>query len=123
MVVWVTETPRREFFYVDDIAAATVRLMSARHCTSASGSATGYPGRIVFDASKPDGMPHKLSISRGILRRPSPAISRWPEAVAVLPAALIATPERRVDSADLIAPRQIVKRFLVRFPPHGGRLD
>jgi GDP-L-fucose synthase len=77
VVVWGTGTPRREFLHVDDLAAAAVHLMSVydepgivnvgagvdlsiRELAEMIGSVTGYPGRIVFDASKPDGMPRKL---------------------------------------------------------------
>jgi GDP-L-fucose synthase len=85
VVIWGTGTPRREFLYVDDMAAASVFVMSLdkvtydsetspmqSHINVGSGSditiaelakvvakATGYPGQIVFDTSKPDGAPRK----------------------------------------------------------------
>lgn len=84
--IWGTGTPRREFLYVDDMAAASVYVMNLSqedyaaqvqpqlsHINVGSGSdvtiaeladavarATGYAGRIVFDADKPDGAPRKL---------------------------------------------------------------
>ena len=87
VVVWGTGQARREFLHVDDMAAGCVHLMSLPEnefngITSAnaaplinigSGSdisirelaeliadIVGYRGRIVFDASKPDGTPRKL---------------------------------------------------------------
>ena len=77
VVVWGTGTPRREFLHVDDFAAAAVYLMSVyedariinvgagvdlsiRELAEMIGEVTGYSGRLVFDAAKPDGMPRKL---------------------------------------------------------------
>jgi GDP-L-fucose synthase len=86
VAIWGTGTPRREFLYVDDMAAASVYVMNLSpedyaaqvqaqlsHINVGSGSdvtiaeladavarATGYAGRIVFDAGKPDGAPRKL---------------------------------------------------------------
>ena len=76
-VVWGTGTPRREFLHVDDLADATVFLM--RHYSDEKiinvgtgqdqtildlarrvAEAVGYTGKIVMDASKPDGTPRKL---------------------------------------------------------------
>lgn len=76
-VVWGTGTPRREFMHVDDLADAAVFLMlhysaaeivnigtgtdvSIRELAELLQRAVGYRGRIVFDASKPDGTPRKL---------------------------------------------------------------
>ncbi len=85
VVVWGSGTPRREFLYVDDMAAACVFLMGLdkktydkhiepmqSHINVGSGSdvtiaelakavseAVGYKGEITFDSSKPDGSPRK----------------------------------------------------------------
>jgi GDP-L-fucose synthase len=76
-VVWGTGTPKREFLYVDDLAHACVFLMEKGYAgpllNIGTGSdvtiaelaelvarVVGYDGRIVFDASKPDGTPRKL---------------------------------------------------------------
>ncbi|QWE18962.1 GDP-L-fucose synthase [Polynucleobacter corsicus] len=85
VIIWGTGTPRREFLYVDDMAAASVFVMDLEkatydqhtepmqsHINVGFGSdvtiaelarsiakATGYQGQIVFDPSKPDGAPRK----------------------------------------------------------------
>ena len=85
VVIWGTGTPRREFLYVDDMAAASVFVMELDKKTydqhtepmqshinvgfgsdvtiaelaKAVGEAVGYQGKISFDASKPDGSPRK----------------------------------------------------------------
>jgi GDP-L-fucose synthase len=85
VAIWGTGTPRREFLYVDDLAAASVNIMQLpkatydRHTTPmqshinvGSGSdvsitevaqaiaeTVGYIGQIEFDATKPDGAPRK----------------------------------------------------------------
>ena len=77
LVVWGSGTPRREFLYVDDLAKACLGLMtmgysgvpinigsgtdlSIRELAEAVVDTVGFTGRLVFDASKPDGMPRKL---------------------------------------------------------------
>jgi len=77
VVVWGTGAPRREFLYVDDLAKAIVHFMrtyegeelvnvgrgndvSIRELAEMVAEVIGYPGRIVFDATKPDGTPRKL---------------------------------------------------------------
>jgi GDP-L-fucose synthase len=82
VVIWGTGSPRREFLHVDDLARAAVLLMQEYEgvgivnvgagedmtiCELAElvRETVGYSGRIVFDASKPDGTPRKLlDISR-----------------------------------------------------------
>ena len=85
VVIWGTGTPRREFLYVDDMAAASIFVMELdkaiydqhtepmqSHINVGYGSditiaelasnvakATGYQGKISFDLSKPDGSPRK----------------------------------------------------------------
>jgi len=85
VVIWGTGTPKREFLYVDDMAAASVFVMELAkaeydkqtlpmqsHINVGFGSdimiaqlaeaiakATGYQGVVKFDASKPDGAPRK----------------------------------------------------------------
>ncbi len=85
VVIWGTGTPKREFLYVDDMAAASVFVMQLdkaaydqqtqlmqSHINVGSGSdvtiaelakavgeAVGYQGKIGFDATKPDGTPRK----------------------------------------------------------------
>jgi len=77
VVVWGTGSPRREFLHVDDLADACVYLMrhyeEERHINVGTGEDLSirelaelvrdvvHPGaRLVFDTSKPDGMPRKL---------------------------------------------------------------
>jgi GDP-L-fucose synthase len=85
VVIWGTGTPRREFLYVDDMAAASVFVMQLEKATydsqtgpmqnhinvgfgsditikelaHAVARATGYQGNISFDFTKPDGAPRK----------------------------------------------------------------
>ena len=85
VVIWGTGTPRREFLYVDDMAAASVFVMQLDKATYQSqtepmqghinvgygsdvtiaelahavAQATGYQGNIGFDSTKPDGAPRK----------------------------------------------------------------
>jgi GDP-L-fucose synthase len=77
VVVWGSGTPRREFLHVDDLADACVFLMrvydgsdivnvgwgedlTIGELAERVGDAVGFRGKIVFDASKPDGTPRKL---------------------------------------------------------------
>jgi GDP-L-fucose synthase len=77
VVIWGTGTSRREFLHVDDLADAILWLlqnydqkqflnvgtgqdMSIRELAEAIKSVVGYEGELVFDATKPDGMPKKL---------------------------------------------------------------
>ena len=76
-VVWGTGTPRREFMHVDDAARACLLALeryddpaplnigvgsdiSIRELAELVARVVGYPGRLVFDHGKPDGMPRKL---------------------------------------------------------------
>lgn len=75
--IWGTGTPRREFLYVDDLADAVVHVMRVYsgedHINIGTGTdvtiaelaamvakVVGFSGRLVFDATKPDGTPRKL---------------------------------------------------------------
>lgn len=77
LVVWGSGTPRREFLHVDDLADACVHLMQIDHpgplvnigcgedltireLAETVMQVVGFSGRIVFDASRPDGAPRKL---------------------------------------------------------------
>ncbi len=86
ITLWGTGTPRREFLYVDDMAAASVLVMNLdratyeahttpmlshinvgsgeditiRELANAVAKVVGYQGRLEFDPSKPDGVPRKL---------------------------------------------------------------
>ena len=86
VTVWGSGTPRREFLYVDDMAAASAFVMNLPKATLdahtqpmqshinvgfgdditikelalAVGKTVGYQGAIDFDTSKPDGSPRKL---------------------------------------------------------------
>jgi GDP-L-fucose synthase len=86
VVIWGTGTPKREFLYVDDMAAASVFVMNVHkkaydphvspmlsHINVGVGSeitirelaesvarVVGYLGGFSFDSSKPDGAPRKL---------------------------------------------------------------
>ena len=76
-VVWGSGTPMREFLYVDDLADACVHMMTQgydgplvnigtgedvtiRELAETVMEVVGFTGRIVFDATKPDGTPRKL---------------------------------------------------------------
>jgi GDP-L-fucose synthase len=85
VVIWGTGTPKREFLYVDDMAAASVFVMqldkaaydeqtmpmqshinvgygsdvTIAELAKAVGEAVGYQGKIGFDTTKPDGTPRK----------------------------------------------------------------
>ena len=75
--VWGSGRPLREFMHVDDLADACVFLLKTysqdEHINVGSGQevsigelartiaeVVGFPGDIVFDPGKPDGMPRKL---------------------------------------------------------------
>jgi GDP-L-fucose synthase len=86
VVVWGSGTPRREFLHVDDLAVAVRFILeldrerwqaavlpqrshinvgtgtdvSIRELATLMGEVTGFRGKIVYDADKPDGTPRKL---------------------------------------------------------------
>jgi GDP-L-fucose synthase len=86
VTIWGSGTPRREFLYVDDMAAASVFVMNLskdtldahtepmqshinvgfgeditiKELALAVGKTVGFQGVIEFDTSKPDGSPRKL---------------------------------------------------------------
>jgi GDP-L-fucose synthase len=90
VIIWGTGTPKREFLYVDDMAEASIFVMGLErafymqhinpmqsHINVGYGSditieelartvmqVTGFSGKIIFDASKPDGPPRKLMNSK-----------------------------------------------------------
>ena len=85
VAIWGTGTPKREFLYVDDMAAASVHVMNLANPTydqhtnpmlshinvgygtdvsiaeaaQAIAQVVGYTGAVTFDTSKPDGTPRK----------------------------------------------------------------
>lgn len=86
VVIWGTGAPRREFLFVDDMAAASIHVMNLdseiykkntspmqSHINVGTGSdisildaaiaiaeVVGFNGKILCDSSKPDGAPRKL---------------------------------------------------------------
>ena len=92
VTIWGTGTPKREFLYVDDMAKASIHIMSidkkiyeehtapmASHINVGSNKdltikelaetikeIVGYEGKISFDSSKLDGSPRKLIDSKRI---------------------------------------------------------
>ena len=93
VVIWGSGKPMREFLYVDDMASASVHVMSLdksvyqshtkpmlSHLNVGSGvdvsinqlaqlikKVTGYGGEIKFDISKPDGSQRKLMNSSKLM--------------------------------------------------------
>jgi len=88
VMIWGSGTPRREFLYVDDMAAGCLHLMqlpdaqlqaellsypkpcfvnlgtgqdvTIRELAQTVQQVVGFTGRLAFDTSKPDGTPRKL---------------------------------------------------------------
>ena len=76
-LVWGTGSPKREFMHVDDLADACVFMMerdvgeglfnigsgeevTIKELASIVTQEVGFQGKLVFDASKPDGTPRKV---------------------------------------------------------------
>jgi GDP-L-fucose synthase len=94
VIIWGSGTPKREFLYVDDMAAACVYVMNLdksiydqhtqpmlghinvgygeditiREVAEIISATVGYEGEITFDPSKPDGTPRKLMDSSRLNR-------------------------------------------------------
>lgn len=94
VAIWGSGNPRREFLFVDDMAAACVLVMNKNledyqkyikpmesHVNVGSGTditikeladaivkCIGYKGKIIFDSSKPDGSPQKLMDSSKLIQ-------------------------------------------------------
>ncbi|HYP15702.1 MAG TPA: GDP-L-fucose synthase [Opitutus sp.] len=82
VTAWGTGSPRREFLHVDDLADACAFLLrlenppdwinvgtgtdvTIKELTETVAEVTGFSGKIVWDASKPDGTPRQLmNVSR-----------------------------------------------------------
>jgi len=77
VMAWGTGTPKREFLHVDDLADACAFLLrvedppdwvnvgtgtdvTIKELTETVAATTGFKGKVVWDASKPDGTPRKL---------------------------------------------------------------
>ena len=86
VIVWGTGTPRREFLFVDDMAAASMFVHELGQCTFKKNTkkmqshvnigtgidvtikelaesvkeVVGYNSKVIFDATRPDGSPRKL---------------------------------------------------------------
>lgn len=77
VVIWGSGKPRREFLYVDDFVSACLFLMdhyegaevvnigsgydvTIKQLASIIKKVSGYKGKMIFDASKPDGVMRKL---------------------------------------------------------------
>jgi GDP-L-fucose synthase len=77
LILWGTGKPRREFLYVDDLAAACLLLLAKydspeiinvgcgeditiRELAELICNVVGFDGELVLDTSKPDGTPRKL---------------------------------------------------------------
>lgn len=77
VVAWGSGSPKREFLHVDELADACAFLLkqqnppdlinigtgkdvTIRELTELVAQVTGFPGRITWDSTKPDGTPRKL---------------------------------------------------------------
>tara|TARA_B100001175_G_C19188554_1_gene485631 strand:- start:310 stop:660 length:351 start_codon:yes stop_codon:yes gene_type:complete len=83
--VWGTGNARREFLHVDDMASGIIFLLENYYDNSPINLGTGeevtinelanliskvvnFKGNIIFDATKPDGIPRKILDSSKILK-------------------------------------------------------
>lgn len=77
VVIWGSGKPRRELLYVDDFADASIFLMneynsseiinvgvgediSIKELADLIKNIVGFDGKVIYDSTKPDGMPRKL---------------------------------------------------------------
>lgn len=93
VTIWGTGAPKREFLYVDDMAAASIHVMgldkdiydqhtqpmlshinvgcgsdiTIKELAEIIGRTIGYLGEITFDSTKPDGTPRKLMDSSRLI--------------------------------------------------------
>jgi GDP-L-fucose synthase len=82
--IWGSGTPRREFLHTDDLAAGLLTVLgmenppdwinvgygsdvTIRELAETVSRVIGFPGRLEWDASKPDGTPRKLMDSSKLL--------------------------------------------------------
>lgn len=84
VTIWGSGTPRREFLHTDDLAAGLLTVLgmenppdwinvgygsdvTIRELAETVSRVIGFPGRLEWDASKPDGTPRKLMDSSKLL--------------------------------------------------------
>jgi GDP-L-fucose synthase len=120
MLVWGTGTARRDFLHVDDAARAIFLLLGSDHghdvVNIGSGAevtiadlagliceATGYQGRLRFDASKPEGAARRLlDVSRLTALGWEPTVS-LAEGIADLVESARRQPEGLPEQAILVS--------------------
>ena len=86
VLLWGTGTPRREFLHVDDLASAILHMLenydgdvslnigtgediSIQELAEIIAEIVGFEGKLMFDTTKPDGVPRKLldvSVANGL---------------------------------------------------------
>jgi GDP-L-fucose synthase len=84
VTIWGSGTPRREFLHTDDLAAGLLAVLemdnppdwinvgygsdvTIRELAETVSRVIGFPGRLEWDATKPDGTPRKLMDSSKLL--------------------------------------------------------
>lgn len=84
VTIWGSGTPRREFLHTDDLAAGLLTVLgmenppdwinvgygsdvTIRELAETVSRVIGFPGRLEWDATKPDGTPRKLMDSSKLL--------------------------------------------------------